>query len=181
MFYGDWQHICHATSSDGKTFTRVIQPSGESGVFGEAAGLVTRDPMVFAAPHEFRVYYTSDAGIDYVRTSPDLVTFSESRVVAAGGAAGVNCCSAECPFVAQPVSGGDYFLFRTQQYGQNAQTRVYRSPDPFDFGVDDDRFLIETLPLAAPELLNFEGQTYVAHLRPDLQGIQVAKLAFVAE
>jgi len=178
MFYGDWQHICHATSNDGKEFTRVIQPNGQSGVFGEAADLVTRDPMVFVAPHEFRIYYTSNAGGDYVRTSSDLVTFSASRVVALGGEAGVNCCSAECPFVVQPLAGGDFFLFRTQAYGQNAQTRVYRSADPFDFGVNDDRFLIGTLPIAAPEILLLDGQYYVAHLRPDLQGIQIAKLTF---
>jgi hypothetical protein len=178
MFYGDWAHICHATSTDGKVFTRVIQPNGQSGAFGEAANLVSRDPMVFVAPNEFRIYYTSDAGEDYARTSPDLVSFSASRVVALGGEAGVTCCSAECPFVVQPASGGDYFLFRTQAYGQDAQTRVYRSADPFDFGINDDRFLIETLPIAAPEILLVDGQYYVAHLRPDLQGIQVAKLTF---
>jgi hypothetical protein len=181
MFYGDWQHICHATSTDGKEFTRVIQANGLSGVFGERADLVTRDPMVFAAPGEYRIYYTSGAGVDYVRTSPDLVTFSESKVVASGGAAGLNCCSAECPFVVQPVVNDDYFLFRTQQYGQAAETRVYRSPDPFDFGIDDDKYLIATLPLAAPEILQVDGQYYIAALRPDLQGIQIAKLEFAAE
>src|SRR5262245_37542696 len=47
MVYGDWEHICHATSADGKTFRRVIQPDGVTGMFGEGPGMGTRDPMLF--------------------------------------------------------------------------------------------------------------------------------------
>jgi hypothetical protein len=96
--------------------------------------------------------------------------------VARGGSAGISCCSAECPFVARPSPGGDHFLFRTQRYGVDAQTSVYRSPDPFDFGLDNDDKLVEHLPVAAPELVEYGGQWFLAALRGDLQGIQVTRL-----
>jgi len=174
MFYGDWAHIGHAISTDGKAFTRVIQPDGKTGLFSE--GPNTRDPMMFVAPGQYRLYYTTSAGVDFVRTSTDLRAFGPSKIVARGGSAGVDCCSAECPFVAQPVAGGDYFLFRTQRYGADAQTSVYRSPDPFDFGIDDDSRLVGRLPIAAPELIQANGRWYLAALRGDLQGIQIARL-----
>jgi hypothetical protein len=181
MVYGDCEHICHATSADGKTFERVIQPTGVTGMFGEGPGQGTRDPMLFVAASEYRVYYTAGEGVDFVRTSSDLATWSEATVVARGGSAGIYCCAAECPFVIQPEPGGDFFLFRTQRYGVDAQTSVYRSKDPFDFGVDSDEFLVETLPLAAPEILQYQGEWFIASLRADLQGIELARLAWERE
>lgn len=181
MVYGDWEHICHSVSTDGKTFDRVIQPTGITGMFGEGPGLITRDPMLFVAPSEYRLYYTTGEGVDYVRTSPDLATFGERTLVARGGSAGNYCCAAECPFVVQPVADGDYFLFRTQHYGAEAQTSVYRSKDPFDFGIDSDEYLIGTLPLAAPEIIQYEGEWFIAALRADLQGIQIARLNWERE
>ena len=74
---------------------------------------------------------------------------------------------------------GYYYLFRTQRYGESAQTSVYRSKDPADFGVDDDQYLVTTLPVAAPEIAEDEGQLYMAALLPSLKGIQIAKLRFV--
>jgi hypothetical protein len=177
MLYADLEEICHAVSADGKTFQRVVQPAtGASAVFGEGPGMGTRDPMLFVAPNEYRVYYTAGEGADLVRTSSDLATWSPAAVVARGGSAGVAPGAAESPFVIQPVAGGDFFLFRTQRYGADAQTSVYRSPNPFDFGVDNDQFLIGTLPLAAPEIIHYDGQWFIAALRPDLQGIQMASL-----
>ena len=35
MFYGDWVHICAATSEDGKTFARDLTASGMAGMFRE--------------------------------------------------------------------------------------------------------------------------------------------------
>jgi hypothetical protein len=183
MFYGDWEHICHATSTDGKTFTRVLNDDGKSGMFTEGPGLNTRDPMLFVAgPTDYRLYYTSSAGVDFARTSHDLTTFEPARTVARGGSAGMGCCVAECPFVVRPDPGpgGDYFLFRTQRYGGDAQTSVYRSTDPFDFGLDDDDHLVQRLPIAAPEIIEYQGQWFVAALRGDLQGIQIARLQWVA-
>jgi hypothetical protein len=74
---------------------------------------------------------------------------------------------------------GYYYLFRTQHYGQNAETRVYRSKDPADFGVDDDGKLVATLPVAAPEIVESHGELYIAALMPNLKGIQVARLGWV--
>ena len=73
---------------------------------------------------------------------------------------------------------GYYYLFRTHKYGENSQTSVYRSKDPADFGVDTDKYLIGTIPYAAPEIIEHEGQTYIAVLLPSLKGIQIAKLRF---
>ena len=33
-----------------------------------------------------------------------------------------------------------------------------------------------TLPVAAPEIIEHEGQTYIASLLPSLKGIRIAKL-----
>jgi hypothetical protein len=96
--------------------------------------------------------------------------------VAFGGAAGTNWTSAECPFVVWRPETGRYFLFRTQRYGEKAQSSLYASPDPLDFGVNDDRYLLGTLPVAAPEIVEHDGQTYIARLLPGLNGIRIAKL-----
>jgi hypothetical protein len=69
-------------------------------------------------------------------------------------------------------------LFRTQRYGQRAQSTIYRSTDPSDFGIEDDRYLVGTIPYAAPEIIEHDGVTYLAALLPGLNGIQIAKLAW---
>jgi hypothetical protein len=113
-----------------------------------------------------------------VRTSKDLKTWSPARKVAFGGSAGTGPYSAECPFVYFHRGSGYYYLFRTQRYGENAQTSVYRSKNPLDFGVEDDRYLAGTLPVAAPEILEDGGQLYIASLLPSLKGIRIARLTF---
>jgi hypothetical protein len=182
MFYGDWNHICRATSQDGKNFTRVIGPDGKTGMFGEGTGNFARDPMVLKIGGTYHCYYCANPeggkgagkGVVFCRTSPDLKTWNESKRVAYGGSAGTNWTSAECPFVT--VHDGWYYLFRTQSYGQGAQSRIYRSKDPLNFGINDDQFLLGTLPVAAPEIIEHEGQTYIASLLPSLKGIRIAKL-----
>ncbi|MBE3097467.1 MAG: hypothetical protein IMZ44_10110 [Planctomycetes bacterium] len=179
MFYGDWESICLATSTDGKTFTRRLGPDGKTGMFSEGPGNNTRDPMVLRADGRTYCYYTAypnREGAVFCRTSEDLVKWSDAKRVAFGGAAGANPYSAECPFVVYRAESKRYFLFRTQRYGQNAQTSVYASLDPLDFGVNDDRCLLGTLPVAAPEIIEHEGQTFIAALLPSLKGIQVARL-----
>ena len=89
--------------------------------------------------------------------------------------------TAECPFVYYEKTSGYYYLFRTQHYGANAETRVYRSKDPKDFGINDDSHLVETMPVAAPEIFESDGQLYMAALLPSLKGIQIAKLVFEAK
>jgi hypothetical protein len=135
--------------------------------------------MVLRVGDRWHCYYTAhpgNKGFDYVRTSKDLLTWSRERVVAADGRSGEGPYSAECPFVAEPRPG-DFYLFCTQHYGQNAQTSVYHSRDPFDFGIHHDAgHYVTALPVAAPEVFRFEGQWYLAALLPSLKGIQISRL-----
>jgi hypothetical protein len=182
MFYGDWEHICLATSADGKTFTRRLNPHGAAGMFTEGPGANTRDPMVLRIGDLYYCYYTAfpnQQGAVYCRTSADLRDWSDSRVVAFGGSAGKTPCSAECPFVVHHEQAGCFYLFRTQRYGIDAQTSVYRSEDPLCFGIDEDeKYLMGRLPVAAPEIVWHAGRHYIAALLPELKGIRIARLAW---
>jgi hypothetical protein len=183
MLYGDWEYICLATSDDGKAFTRRINPNGRTGMFMNAPGANTRDPMCLRIGGLWHCYYCAHPnrkGAVYCRTSPDLQTWSPEHKVAAGGAAGSEAYSAECPFVVQIEQS--LYLFRTQKYGAGAITRVYLSRDPLYFGVNDDEgYLVTDLPIAAPEVFRHGGEWFIAALRPDLKGIQLARLAWSAE
>jgi hypothetical protein len=179
MFYGTWDHIAMAKSKDGKTFARQLMPDGTSGMFGEETGTNTRDPIVIKVGSLYHIYYTAYPnrhGADYVRTSKDLIHWSAATKVAYGGSGGDGPYSAECPFVYYHKASGYYYLLRNQLYGQPAQFKVYRSKNPLDFGKDNDDYLVETMPYAAPEIVESEGQTYIAVLLPSLKGIEIAKL-----
>jgi hypothetical protein len=101
-------------------------------------------------------------------------------MVAFGGSAGIGPFSAEFPFVVHHEDSGYCYLFRTQRYGMDAQTSVHRSRDPLDFGVDDDQYLVGTLPVAAPEIIAHRGKRYIASLLPSLKGIRIARLDFAS-
>jgi hypothetical protein len=181
MFYGDWRAICLAQSDDGKQFRRALNRQGRPQLFSEDIEecVNTRDPMVLSIGGTYACYYTAfphNKGAVYCRTSMDLRNWSPSKVVAFGGAAGTGICSAECPQVVYHEPSGCYYLFRTQLYGEKAETRVYRSKDPMNFGIEDDRFLVGLLPVAAPEIIRHDGQWYMAALLPSLKGIRIAKL-----
>ena len=183
MAYGDWVNICFSTSSDGKKFTRVIQPGGKTGVFSEGPGLNSRDAMLLKSGGLWYCYYTAhnrEHGYDFCRTTYDLSSYSwsHSSVVAYGGRSGDYRWSAECPHVVE-LSPGNYYLFRTQRYGANAQTSVYHSTNPLNFGIDDDKGFLCTLPAAAPEIILHDRQYYIASLMPSLKGIHIAKLQWV--
>jgi Glycosyl hydrolases family 32 N-terminal domain len=183
MVYGDWENICLATSADGKHFSRQNNLNGKPALFTEGQGNNTRDPMVIRIGNLWHCYYTAypnKQGSVYCRTSKDFVSWNEPHVVAFGGSADTGPFSAECPFVVQPQKG-NYFLFRTQHYGNDAITRVYHSKNPLEFGVNEDKkHLVGTLPIAAPEIIFYEGQYYVAALLPSLKGIQIAKMQWVS-
>ena len=181
MAYGCWTHICFATSSDGKAFKRVLQSNGRTPAFGEGRDVITRDPMLFFTNGLWHCYYTASPhgkGYCYCRTSANLRNWSNSFVAAYGGQSGTGPWSAECPHVVEPRPGY-YVLFRTQAYGENAKTSVYRSTNPCYFGVDDDSYLLCALPVAAPEIILHTGQYYIAALKPDLKGIQIARLRWI--
>jgi len=183
MFYGDWIRICLAKSDDGKTFTRLLNESRQPDLFTGPYNN-TRDAMVLVLDKKYYCYYTGhladkNVGADFCRTSQDLRIWSEPIMVAAGGRAGGTRYSAECPHVVYRRDAGLYYLFRTQRYGKNNVSSIYASPDPWNFGVNDDRFFIGTLPVAAPEILKHKGQYYIAALLPNLKGIRLAKLKWV--
>jgi hypothetical protein len=137
--------------------------------------------MVLRVRNRWHAYYTAypdKKGAVYLRTSSDLQRWSVSKIAAFGGSAGDGPFSAECPFVYLHRDSAYYYLFRTQAYGQNAKTSVYRSQDPTNFGVNDDRFLATTMPVAAPEIVEYEGQIYMASLLPGLNGIRIARMKF---
>jgi hypothetical protein len=195
MFYGDWVRICSATSEDGKSFARDANADGQPALFAEGQEDNARDPFVTRIGDQWYCYYTATRtlkvtvdkkpatkkiGVVYARTSPDLKTWSRAQVVASEGQSGDDPYSSECPHVVEPAPG-HYYLFRTQHYGKDAQTRVYHSTDPLDFGhgalnyVDALHF-VTTLPIAAPELVKQGNQWFIAALRSDLKGIEIAKL-----
>ena len=180
MFYGGWDAICSASSTDGKHFERQLNAEGKATLFGERSGN-TRDPMVLRVGGAWHCYYTAhpqNQGAGYCRTSPDLRQWSGPRVVARGGRAGTGPSSSECPFVVE-LAPGEFYLFRTQQYGEDAQTSVYFSRDPLDFGVDNDEgHFVCTLPVAAPEIIRYKHHWFIAALLPSLKGIQVSHLAW---
>ena len=183
MFYGDWQHIALAIGDDGKTFERRLNRARTVGLFSEEPGANSRDAIALPVGDELFCYYTAypgGKGAVYCRRSQgDLKEWSDSTVVAFGGKAGTNPYSAECPHV---VRVGDfYYLFRTQKYGENAQSLVYRSSDPLDFGIEDDSRLVASLPVAAPELIELDGEWFIAALNPGLDGIRIARLEWVTQ
>ncbi len=181
MAYGDWFNICFATSQDGKTFERVIQPNGKTGVFTEGMGYNTRDAMLIQIDGLWHCYYTASPegkGYAYCRTSPDLKTWSHSCVVSYGGIAGPGPWNNECPHVVE-VEPGLFYFFRNQYYGERARNWVYASRNPLNFGVDDDRLLVRSWHVAAPEIIHHEGQYYVASLMDSLKGIKLARLKWI--
>jgi len=183
MAYGDWVNICFATSKDGKNFERVIQPNGKTGVFSEGPKVNTRDAMLLHSKGLWYCYYTgSDTyrrnGYVFARTSPDLKNWSHSCVVNYGGIPGNSPWGHECPHVVE-IEPGSYVLFRNQRYGPKAVFTVYNSPNPLNFGIDNDEFRIGTMPYAAPEVIYHNGQYYLATLKPHLNGLQIAKLKWI--
>ncbi|MEN6425386.1 MAG: hypothetical protein ABFE13_08485 [Phycisphaerales bacterium] len=195
MLYGDWVNICHATSEDGKTFIRVIQPNGKTGMFSEGPGVNTRDIMLLSHDGAWYGYYTchpSNQGMDCLRATTDFATWTDSTVVAFGGQAGTNPWAAECPHVVRLGDDG-FYLFRTQSYGDPqgrdirkrgpARTSVYFSHNPAMFGINQDsRYFLCTMPVAAPEIVLHEGQYYIAALNEGaLDGIRIARLRWVRQ
>lgn len=178
MAYGNWDEICFAESRDGKTFTRIVQPDGRTGVFGEGPKGNARDPMLVRIGGEWFCYYTAilnEKGYGLCRTSRSLQTWSDAFVVSYGGRVGPGPWFNECPHVIE-AAPGEYLYFRNQYYGTGQTNWVYYSRNPRYFGVDDDSGLVAQLSVAAPELIQHEGAWYIASLKPGLDGIQIAKL-----
>ena len=186
MFYGDWNNICLAKSEDGKKFTRILNEAGRPALFTGPYDNM-RDPMVLKIDGLYYCYYMGHKKSEkyksaiFCRTSADLDFWSEPIMVSAGGAAAEKSDwyggDAECPFVLH--KDGLFYLFRNQLYGEDNLNTQYCSENPLGFGVDDDRYLTGTLAVAAPEIVQYKGQYYIAALMPSLKGIRIAKLKWV--
>jgi hypothetical protein len=76
---------------------------------------------------------------------------------------------------------GFFYLFRTVDY-YYCTTLVFRSEDPFDFGVGDARDkLVGRLPCAAPEFYTIDGIEYVSSSHTPLFGEQMCKVRWVED
>jgi hypothetical protein len=162
-------------STDGLTFERVDLGGARRNVLYPDGG---RDVMVLKIEDLYYAYLTVSTtdrrGHVMVKTSPNLLDWSAPTIVSRGGRAGDGPVSAESPFV---VALGPYFyLFRASS--TEPLTFVYRSDDPSDFGVDDDRYLIASLPVKAPEVVFHDGQWYVSDLA-DFRGLMMHRLRWV--
>lgn len=185
MVYGDWTRICLARSVDGKQFERIRNAEGEPELFSGPYEN-SRDPMVLQHDGLFFCYYMGHRkgaafqSAIFCRTSEDLEHWSQPVMVSAGGnAAGQSNWyggDAECPFV---VERNDVFwLFRNQLYGQDNLNTQYASKNYLNFGVGTDFYRTGTLPVAAPEVFEHDGQWYIAALNPGLDGIRIARLSW---
>lgn len=178
MFYGDWANIRSQESTDGKKFVRHTAADG-SPHFGRDAESNTRDPMILRVNDEWICYYTANPekrGRVFARISKDLRSWGSECEVAGPGVAPRDLrYSAECPFVVERAPG-EFYLFYTQVYGAQAHTTVRYSHTALDFTAADN--VVAELPIAAPEIIRVSGEWFIAALRGDLKGIQVARLAW---
>jgi hypothetical protein len=184
LVYGNWESICLACGNDGKAFVRQLNAGGNSDLFNEGLGNQTRDAMITLIEDRYHIYYTANPdkkGAVYCRTSKDLVTWTETRIVSSGGRAGEKWTDAEVPYVLYQAESEAYFLFRTHSppTGEgDFLTSVYRSNDPCDFGVGHDEKFVTTINAEASWIVEQDGQYYLAAVMPGLQGYRVACLSF---
>ncbi|MDR0542867.1 MAG: hypothetical protein LBH19_11755 [Dysgonamonadaceae bacterium] len=191
MFYGDWNRICLAKSADGKNFERVLNKRGQPDLFS-GPYQNTRDAMVLKSNGLFFCYYTGhtstppsgqDSCAVFCRISTNLYQWSDPVVVCSGGSPSKGIAwygaDSECPFVVN--YNRTFYLFRNQLYGPGGLNTQYLSDNPLSFGTgDDDSCLIGQLNVSAPEIIEYNGEYYIAALKPGLDGIRMAKLKWKA-
>lgn len=182
---GSLFQICLMTSRDGRRWTRHRNPDGTSRLFlgpGE-----TRDPCVLRIGDTWHMYYAgyydferSDEGAGFVvRTSKNLIDWSDWRLVHRDPSYGAGRWDTECPFVIEKE--GYFYLFRTADY-YRGETFVFRSKNPFDFGIGDaaDNFVCR-IACAAPELYEFDGQEYLSSSHSPHVGELMCRLRWVED
>jgi hypothetical protein len=174
--------ICLMTSPDGRNWTRYKNEQGYSRLFtgpGEA-----RDPCLIKIDDLWHLYYSGydgnplRTGAIYVRTSPDLINWSDHRIVHRDKLFGGPTWTQECPHVV--YRDGYFYLFRTENYYE-AVTHVYRSEDPLDFGIEDkgDKY-VGVIACAAPEIHVHDGQEYLSSNHDPATGTQMCRLKWRA-
>jgi hypothetical protein len=148
MFYGGWSSIGLATSNDGKTFARQLNKIGQSALFSNASDALLRDPTVVHWGEKFYLYYT------HVENGQ-----------------GVIC--ARCSADLSEWSDDSLLLFRWDSRGT---TTIYRSSNPLDFGVDNDRYKVGELPYEVVRILREDDDFYLTSLHEDYSGIRLARM-----
>ena len=168
------------TSEDGSTFKRPMF-KGSSNLLYEHGG---RDVMILKEGNSYFSYSTISTvakdgwtrGFVSLRTSKNLKNWSDYTIVSEGGKAGNGPVSAESPFVQK--YGDFFYLFRSSS--STGTTFVYRSKDPYNFGVNNDDKLVAELPIWAPELIYDNDQWFISDIA-DFKGVKLAKLKWVPE
>jgi hypothetical protein len=174
--------ICLMTSPDGRSWTRHRNEQGYSRVF--AGPGETRDPCLIKIDDVWHLYYAGydgnplRTGAVYVRTSTDLVNWSDHRMVHRDASFGGPTWIQECPHVV--YRDGYYYLFVTEDYYE-AVTHVYRSENPLDFGIEkrDERYL-GVIACAAPEIYVVGGREYLSSNHNPVLGTQMCRLEWHA-
>ena len=176
--------MCLMTSQDGRTWTRHRNEIGQSRLFvgpGE-----TRDPCVIEIDGVWHLYHAgyhdrdaAQAGF-YVRTSDDLIHWSNWRLVHQDVRYGADRWHTECPHVV--YRAGYFYLFRTANYAR-AETYVFRSQDPYDFGIGDARDnYVGPIAVAAPEIVvDVQGNEMISSNHDLFGGTQLCRLRWEAD
>jgi hypothetical protein len=116
----------------------------------------------------------------YARTSGNLVDWSGWRLVHLDPQYGGGPWGTECPHVVQ--RGDSFFLFRTEDYA-SARTHVFRSGDPFDFGIGYARSkYVRSIAVAAPEIvIDEDGSEYITSNHDLRGGTMICRLRWEAD
>ena len=159
-------------STDGVNYKRCDFGGGRGNLLFPDSG---RDVMILKIRGLYHAYSTittlDKKSYVQLKTSADLLAWSKPKVVSRGGKAGNDGVASESPFVVE--RDGWFYLFRASS--TTFRTYVYRSPDPTDFGIDDDKYLIAEFAIKAPEIIRDGDKEYISDLA-DFRGIKVAPL-----
>ncbi len=183
MFKSESQ-ICLMISDDGLKWERHLFEDGLSRLFigpGE-----TRDPSLIKVDDTWYMYYAGYEGGDlrgqggiFMRTSKDLIHWSDYKVAHRDPTFGPSSWDHECPHVV--YREGYFYLFRTESYWE-ARTYVYRSDDPRDFGTNAESaqdLYVGRIAIAAPEIYQADGIEYVSSNHDPAAGTQMSRLRWV--
>jgi hypothetical protein len=130
------------------------------------------------------MYYTGDEEDDtkggvFVRTSKDLIRWSDYKLVHYDATFGATTWQHECPHVV--YRDGYFYLLKTENYSK-AKSHVYRSENPLDFGLNTNsaqRMYVESLSCAAPEIYQVGANEYISSNHNPALGTQMCRLKWV--
>ncbi len=177
------KQICLMESTDGLHWTRYTNENGYSRVFlGPGAA---RDPCLIKIKSTWYCYYCGHhnrdrtCGAIYVRTSKDLITWSDWEIAHYDKAHEGHKWVPESPCVV--FRNGYYYLFRS--HGELGGTYVYRSENPKNFGHGDvsGRFVRRFDDILANEIIvDKHGNEYITSITDgEKYGIRMTYLKWI--